>query len=340
MYSDEDLDAGVAAGIFSADSTAAFRAHIAKLRHRTNEDDEPLRLVSSFNDIFVSLACALLLGAVGGIGSSLVHWLGGLAVAATSWMLAEVFVRKRRMALPAILLLLGFVGGITTAAFIAFGNEGVAALVATLVGTAGAWMHWRRFRVPISVAAGLATALGGCVLVVLAAFPEAKNWLTGVALLCGLIAFALALKWDASDTSRQTRRTDVAFWLHLLAAPLIVHPVFAALGMLDGQAGLLQACAAAAIYVLIALVSLCIDRRALMVSALAYVLYAFTAFLNEYGVVSLSFAITAFIIGSALLILSAYWHKSRQLVLQRLPVRLRRLFARSVSDQAAHASTS
>src|SRR5438874_3733945 len=32
-----------------------------------------------------------------------------------------------------------------------------------------------------------------------------------------------AMAFDASDRERATRRADCAFWLHLLAAPLIVH---------------------------------------------------------------------------------------------------------------------
>ena len=36
----------------------------------------------------------------------------GLFVAATAWGLAEFFTRKRRMALPSIILLLAFVGGV------------------------------------------------------------------------------------------------------------------------------------------------------------------------------------------------------------------------------------
>src|SRR2546430_3225670 len=38
--------------------------------------------------------------------------------------------------------------------------------------------------------------------------------------------FLFAMWWDGSDRARLTRRSDVAFWLHLLAAPMIVHPVF------------------------------------------------------------------------------------------------------------------
>ena len=39
-----------------------------------------------------------------------------------------------------------------------------------------------------------------------------------------LVVFCIiAMSFDMSDRSRVTRRSDCAFWLHLLAAPLIVH---------------------------------------------------------------------------------------------------------------------
>ena len=42
----------------------------------------------------------------------------------------------------------------------------------------------------------------------------------------GLGVFAFAMRWDMTDPQRETRRSDVAFWLHLLAAPMIAHPLF------------------------------------------------------------------------------------------------------------------
>jgi hypothetical protein len=32
-----------------------------------------------------------------------------------------------------------------------------------------------------------------------------------------------------------TYKSDVAFWLHLASAPLITHPIFGMLGVLDGN---------------------------------------------------------------------------------------------------------
>ena len=63
---------------------------------------------------------------------------------------------------------------------------------------------------------------------------------------------------------------------------------------------------------LFGLTALAIDRRALLVSALAYVLYALTELFKQFGAVELNVALTALVIGSALLLLSAYWHQARR----------------------------
>ena len=70
---------------------------------------------------------------------------------------------------------------------------------------------------------------------------------------------------------------------------------------------------------LFGLTALAIDRRALLVSALAYVLYALTELFKQFGAVELNVALTALIIGSALLLLSAYWHQARRRVVRPLP---------------------
>ncbi len=60
------------------------------------------------------------------------------------------------------------------------------------------------------------------------------------------------------------------------------------------------------LYVLFGLTALAVDRRALLVSALAYVLYALTELFKQFGAVELNVALTALVIGSALLLLSAF----------------------------------
>ncbi len=327
MYSEEDLASAIRAGVLTDETATAFRSHVARLKSGPAVDEEHFRLVTGFNDIFVVIACLLLLASVAWIGATFVPWLGAVAVSSAAWVLAEFFVRKRRMALPAIVLLLGFVGGILAAGIIFLEKTSDTFVVASAFAAVAAWLHWLRFQVPITVAAGAAAVVGCIVALLFAATPEARNWTTAISLIAGIAVFALAMRWDAADTLRQTRRSDVAFWLHLLAAPLLVHPIFTSLGVFSGQTKLGQAISVVVLYVFIALISLLIDRRALMVSALIYVLYTFSALLKQYGVVSLSFAITALVIGSALLLLSAFWHPSRAFVLRLFPLAVQKRLA-------------
>jgi hypothetical protein len=352
MYTQAELDDAVAAGAISSDAAAALRAHVDGQRPTSSVDEEQFRLVSGFNDIFVAIASAILLFAVGFIG----QWVGqraGLAiegdgpsflapavVAATAWALALFFTAKRRLALPSILLLLAFVGGVfATVAFalvLGVGTNslddntqlgGILAAVAAAVAALGAWIHWKRFQVPITIAAGGAAVAGLAVFLLVAALGQsaesAQNLILGFILLLGVGMFLFAMWWDSSDRSRISRRSDVAFWLHLLAAPMIVHPVFTLLGLNDGNATIGEGLVVVLLYVAMGITALAIDRRALLVSALAYVLYALDKLFERFGAVELNVALTALVIGSALLMLSAFWHQARAAVVRPLPESLR-----------------
>ncbi|MCW3796754.1 hypothetical protein OMW55_02895 [Sphingomonas sp. BN140010] len=354
MYSQTDIDEAVAAGAISADSATALRAHIDRQRTLPAVDEEQFRLITGFNDIFVSIAAAILLFAVGWIGQSIGQAanltvegngpspLAPALVAGTAWGLALFFTAKRRMALPSILLLLAFVGGVVgTAGFlqaIVLGGAqfddgrghvvgGIVAAISAAVGAAAAYLHWRRFRVPITVAAGAASAAGivaGLVLAGMGEGPQTRDVLLALVLAMGVGVFLFAMRWDASDPQRVTRRSDVAFWLHLLAAPMIVHPVFTLLGLNDGDASVGEGLVVIVLYVALAVTALAIDRRALLVSALAYVLFALNRLFETVGAVQLNVALTALVIGSALLLLSAFWHQARAAIVTRLPGGLQR----------------
>lgn len=352
MYSESDLEAAVAGGALTPEQAASFRNYVATGRHTPVVDEEHFRLLTGFNDIFVGIAAAILLLAVGWIGQTIPPHIegdgpslfAGLFVAVTAWGLAEFFTRQRRMALPSILLLIAFAGGVmaTTVFGIvsavgeeSFKNDGASFALVVSAGAAVAagatWLHWKRFRVPITVAVG-AGAVVALVLGLIASGligdaqnisdeqgEQIKTILEAAALLLGVATFLFAMWWDGSDPKRETRRSDVAFWLHLLAAPLMVHPIFSLLGLTEGAASPLDGIAVVLLYVVLGLVALAIDRRALLVSALAYVLYALNSLFETYGAVELSVALTALIIGSALLLLSAFWTSARRAVVKPLP---------------------
>lgn len=323
MYTDEDLKQAVDKGIFSLTSVEQFRDFIQQRDHRQSVDEEGFRLVTSFNDIFVVIACLLLLLSVGWVVQGVHSAMAAALVATLSWSLAEFFVLKRKMALPAIVLLVSFVANVFVAVVLAFAmpNE-KAFILAGLVATAAAWLHWRRFHVPITVAAGAATAVAFVVALLVSLFPVLKAFLNSLMLLGGLAVFLLAMRWDMADLKRVSGKSDVAFWLHLTAAPLIVHPVFSSLGIFDGQQSPLDLGIVLLLYLVLTLVSLVIDRRAFMVSSLIYVLAALTQLLDIYGLAGDSFAYVGVVIGFSLLLLSGFWHKARRGLVQSLPAGL------------------
>jgi hypothetical protein len=367
MYSESDIENAVATGAITPAAAAALRRSVAEGRETSAVDEESFRLLTGFNDIFVSIAAILLLVAVGWIGGNIGYSLvgpspadgdfqpvmmgvraGGLLVAAVSWALAEYFTRRRRMALPSILLLLAFVGGVGAVAggIWSFGptHGGTLPIGAPIAGVAmaiAAYFHWRRFHVPITIAAltgalvltvvglvltglmsrascGVGTADGArdCMMVV----ETTSVWLT---LIAGIAVFGFAMWWDMSDRTRITRRSDVAFWLHLGAAPMIAHSVFWLLGVIYGAPSVGKAGIVIGLYLLFGLIALAVDRRALLVSSLVYVLYALSGLFEQFGAVSLNMALTALVIGSALLMLSAFWHSARRLIVTQLPDSLR-----------------
>jgi hypothetical protein len=327
MYTDDDLSAAAKAGIFTDESIVTFRTFMANGQQTTSTtalvDEENFRLISGFNDFFVVFACFLLLGSVTWLASGVSGIAAGLAVAATSWGLTEFFVRRRKLALPGIVLLMTFMAGIAWVAgylYLSITKAPFSAvLVAGIAAAMAAWVHWLRFHVPITVALGVAALIAGVIAALTYQAPELRQWADVLFVIGGLTTFGLAMFWDVQDRVRKTGKTDVAFWLHLLAAPLIVHPIFSQLGVLAGESSTLAGMIVFVLYIGLAVVSMAIDRRALMVSALVYVLFSFSTLLRTNGFVSSGFAITGVCIGSLLLMLSAYWHVARGALLQYLP---------------------
>ncbi|HWI87502.1 MAG TPA: hypothetical protein VNT42_14430 [Sphingomonas sp.] len=349
MYSESDIESAVATGAITPAAAAALRESVAQSRASPMVDEESFRLITGFNDIFVTIAALLLLVAVGWIGFSLVGpggpamtdharfthiglgaALAGLLVAASSWGLAEYFTAKRRMALPSIVLLGTFVYATAAALFamaitlVGEGDHGERTLSGIGVGVAlltaaAAYAHWRRFHVPITIAALTGALVAALLAALLWAIPEARNSLLWLLLAAGVGVFAFAMWWDMSDRVRQTRRSDVAFWLHLAAAPMIAHPVFNLLGVMSNQLSAATGLTVVLLYVAFGIVALAVDRRALLVSSLVYVLYALAGLFRQAGAVSLNIALTALVIGSALLLLSAFWHNARRMVVRALP---------------------
>ena len=347
MITETVLAEAVENGLLAAGQADALRS-LARQRtaplNSTPEpvDEETVRLVSGFADIFVAIGIVLFLGAGAYLLNPFLRADASAAIVALlSWGLAEFFTRRKRMALPSILLLLCFVtAGFTALAHLVggpgsasaarlgwFGNltglgrgEPLSVAIAAFGAAGLAALHYARFRVPITVAAGAgALALAALMLLYVAVpdlTPRAVTWLL---CLVGFAIFALAMRYDLADPARRTRRTDIAFWLHLLAAPLIVRSVFTAIGVAAGPVRPPGALVILAIFLLLAAVAILVDRRALLVSGLVYAGAALGSLVAETGLGGRTVPVTLLILGGFVLLLSAGWTPLRRLVLDRLP---------------------
>ncbi|MEE2692049.1 MAG: hypothetical protein VX640_10975 [Pseudomonadota bacterium] len=319
--------------------------------------EEELRFIRNFHDVFLSIGLAMF--AVGlGIVSSLVlknltagideaEWrrvtmtvAGVLLIdAAIMWALAEVFARTRRLFLPAIVILLAFIGfwfGALAAIYaLLFLDAGIESLdkglgeLKTLplflsAGvTAGIFAYYLRMRLPFAMGLGAASLAGTAVAALFWHDPKliAQNYL-GIELAAGVFLFALGVAFDARDPQRLTRYSDNAFWLHFFAAPLIFGSVIV---MVAGEKGVFAggtypAMATLIVVVVFALVSLLINRRALLVSGLLSAAVAIGVLVSKTGLDGAwTAALTLLLLGGAMVLLGGGWHAVRRLLVAPFP---------------------
>lgn len=336
----DHLDAAVMRGIISpaqADQLRALALSPAPVaappqqddRGDPDPDDERFRLIGGFNDVFVTIGILLLVfalfGLTGSIGFAIGFVLAGLA---SAWALSEIFITRLRLALPAIALAIMFAiaGGIAGRTFgslllIFAGYDGESAVWSLfgLGAAVAAGLHRWRFRVPIDtalIAAGLVCAMIGGIQA-----PDLwSSYSAAVWALSGIVIFAAAVRIDATDPSRTTRRSDVAFWLHMLAAPMIVYAASTVFVGRDAEFGIGGAIGVLGLFAVFGLVALVIDRRALLVSALSYAGLAIAYLLKESFAKDISVSLTLLGLAVLVLVLSARWRNLRLALLDRLPL--------------------
>ncbi len=344
MYSEEELERAVEDGALTLEAAQAFREHVARQRAAPLAYAEHFRLLTGFNDVFVVLVGVMLLAAAGWL---VFEWQerempAYLTVLCLSWLLAEYFTRRRQLALPSVIFMLAF-------AYAAFSygasldwfdashwnrlevGAGLLSMhwqahqyqIAIGYGLAAlaAGAHWWRFRVPVAVAVVVAGATGAAVF----ALAEAQHafvleWHRMLLLLAGLGTFAWAMRWDVADTERRTRNSDIAFWLHALAALLLAYPFFT---MIQDAAGISAWGNAVVIasYLAVAVIAVAIDRRVFLVSGVFYAHDAFEE-MFEAGLgmdMALAPHAAALLIAFLLLVLMVFWQQVRARIMARLP---------------------
>lgn len=326
-------------------------------------DEENLRLVGGGNDLFVTVGTVLLSAGFFFVLTTLLpgqtFWIAGI-LAVFAWGLAEIVTRQHRMKLSSSVLALIFMAAILAALALqveaSFGirkPETIWQLLALRQtasqagylflggGIIAAAIYFWRFRVPIiagaiaiafTLLAFLQTAIilydsvtaGAIAPPRMEDVPELLRAALYMPLICGLIVFATGVAFDIYDRDRRKIWSDCAFWLHVVSAPMLVHPLFI---MATGQnvvfghiAPDTNATLMLAILILGFLyVALAIDRRSLLVPTLAYfgslgIYYLVNSASDSTGIPP--FALILVVVGALIILFGAGWQRIRRIVVK------------------------
>lgn len=216
---------------------------------------------------------------------------------------------------------------------------GVALILAAVIA-----VYYSRFRLPF--AAGLlGFALVGVGVAALAVIDPYTVivWNPTVSLIGGLALFLAAIVFDARDPERSTRLSGAGFWLHFFAAPTLLGAavmiantgwmldfdafergrgagLFGALFAGDEAAAMRSAAVTLIVIGVFALISLLINRRALIVAGLisAGVATGVLVAQLQLGAASVV-AVTLLLLGGVVVLLGAAWNPVRSILVAPFP---------------------
>jgi hypothetical protein len=297
-------------------------------------DTETPRFVRGFHDVLITIGIVVLLAGLWGLASI-------YAVLPVIVVLSEILVRRQRLALPAIALTVALF--CWTAAFMTlwYPQEDDFWLAANrALGFIAAFpvvlgLYYLRYRVPLSLALAIMSALG----LLLALLVRLLQWGSGDALFlvnhpgilsaifvaCALGLFAVALRFDLRDRLRRTTRSDIAFWLHLGAAPALLYSIIALFSLQGGWTDVMETVSVRTPVVVITvallmLVGIVIDRRAFVTSGLLSLGAAiYGIFRQGSATVDTYIFTTLIVVGLIVLVIGTGWMPLRRMVLKSLP---------------------
>ena len=330
----DQITKALEAGIISKTQAETMRAKLGEtdsnLSQIGNEDE--MRFLRSFSDVFIAIGVGIFAAGLSVFAGLMGGGTSFLLAAAVMWLMAEFFGRKKRAHLPTLITALAFLLFTQRGVHVVLESMGLGGDIVTALITLGAMLlFYLRIRLPFCIAL---IALAGLYLAGAMVNSVAPQFLTaqfGLGLfLSGFVVFGVALAYDMRDKHRTTRFADNAFWLHFLAAPLIIHGLalqtvslkkdvlfgFVPMVSLDrGDAAIVMI-----IVALITVIGLAINRRALIVSSLGYAAFAMGYLFDGTGMgLGTVFAMTFLLLGGAIIFLGAGWHTARNGLLKVLP---------------------
>ncbi|MCL6707009.1 hypothetical protein M8R20_08360 [Pseudomonas sp. R2.Fl] len=300
-------------------------------------ETEAPRFIRGFHDVLITIGVLIVIAGAWGIASL-------FAVLPLVLVLSEILVRRQRLALPAVVLSIATgLWGIFAVMLslelleVKFGPvTTILLLLSPLPPIMGAY-YWR-YRVPIALSILLLSVFAFLLTVViygLGVLTGVPNfvvvypfWSAVIFLASAVALFCVALRFDFSDPVRQTRRSDIAFWLHLASAPALLYAMLSFLFLREGN-GLFSLDSvkatenAAIVLVVVAiliLIGLVIDRRAFVTAGLVSLITAVVTILgrNDFGGGGVVF-VAMLLVGSMVLSIGVGWPQLRRLAVGGLP---------------------
>ncbi|MBA5801686.1 hypothetical protein [Rhizobium changzhiense] len=299
-------------------------------------DTETPRFVRGFHDVLITIGVVVALGGLWGLAAL-------YAVLPAIIVLSEILVRRQRLALPAVSLTIALFCWTcllmshffppwtpTSQSFGAEATQFVAGFPIIL------GVYYACYRVPLSLALCIMSVLA----FVLTLLLRLVQWASGnpaffldhpvvlalVALICALGLLGTALYFDLGDRFRRTTRSDIAFWLHLGAAPALLYSTVSLLSLGEGvrifDVGNMSARTPVVVATVAALmlIGLIIDRRAFVTSGLLSLGVAIFGVVRKGDATVDTYIFTTLIVvGAIVLIIGTGWMPLRRLVLRALP---------------------
>lgn len=306
------------------------------------EDTEAPRFVRGFHDVLITIGVAIVMAGVWGVGAF-------VAALPALILLAEVLVKRQRLALPAVLLTVLYVHWILVTMVLVrdelIGKPDDPFLDFLLIVLPFALLlppfYWR-YRIPLSLSfwfLSLAAVALGLVFLALARLTGSTDIIAdrpmvsaGIFLVAALALFAVAMVYDLSDRLRVTRRSDIAFWLHLVTAPALLYATlcFVFLGdfandtLFSSNKGLRETAVIVAVVLVLMLIGLVIDRRAFVTSGLLSLGLATASLLQQMDAPPKNYVfLTLLIVGLVVLTIGIGWPHFRRWAVSPLPVALK-----------------
>ncbi|AHG46310.1 membrane protein [Rhizobium leguminosarum bv. trifolii CB782] len=315
-------------GVAVAGATPAMAAE-----EQAWSDTETPRFVRGFHDVLITIGVIVALVGLWGLAPL-------YAVPPAIIVLSEILVRRQRLALPAVSLTIALFCWtflLMSRVFTPWTSEIGAELTQFVAGfPILLGIYYARYRVPLSLALAIISTLALVLTLLLrlvqslsgnpAFFVDHLAVLAAVSLVCALGLFATALYFDLGDRLRRTTRSDIAFWLHLGAAPALLYSTVSLLSLGEGGRIFDLANASARTPVVVAtvaalmLIGLIIDRRAFVTSGLLSLGVAiFSVFRHGSATVDTYIFTTLIVVGAIVLIVGTGWMPLRRQVLRALP---------------------